>query len=274
LYTTPDILECIYFKQKGSYKDLRHVHDYELDFYINGNRDMYIDEKYYRISKGTLVFRKPGQVVESCGDYDVYTLTLDFSHQVNIPPEKYLRHENPHIQSLCHNEIFDIIPSVFLPYHQSEIQNLMQKLTECSYPNPINKNQQQSLISELLLLILSDACRHSREFSKKHKESYVEKACNYINNNYDKNLSIDDIASHLSLNKHYLIRLFKKELSQTPNSYILETRLFYARRMLIQTEFSVKEISFACGFNTPSYFIKCFREKLQKSPSAYRKEYM
>jgi len=82
---------------------------------------------------------------------------------------------------------------------------------------------------------------------------------------------VDDIANHVALNKNYLIKLFKKEIGMTPHTYIIKTRLFYAKLMLIQTDLSVENIALSCGFNNSSYFIKCFRETFGNSPSKYRK---
>ena len=122
---------------------------------------------------------------------------------------------------------------------------------------------------------MSDAVkfrRHTRE-KIKNKTVYIRKACNYINNNYDKDLSVEKIAEHLSLNKNYFIRIFKEELGTTPNQYILESRLFYAVNLLVQSQQSIKDIGELCGFNTPSYFIKCFKQRFGKSPLIYRNEY-
>lgn len=271
-HTVPKILECIHYTLKSSCKNSRYVKDYEFDFYLSGERDMYIDGNYHRISAGTLVFRKPGQFVESLGDYDVYTLTIDFSNKVTIPQNKYMRQNNPIEQELCHHKIFDMVPETFFPYHQNEIKSLMKEMTLCSYPNIINEEMQNKLLTEFLLLVLSDSYKYARE-NKKSKENYVEKACQYINKNYDKAITVEKIAEYLSLNKNYLIRIFKKELNITPNHFVLKTRLFYAKLMLLQTDLTIKDIALSCGFNTPSYFIKCFKENFKKSPAVYKKEF-
>ena len=153
---------------------------------------------------------------------------------------------------------------------------LYKKLISCSYPNVINKELQKKYVCELLLLILSDACRRNREMTEPQysKETYIEKACSYISRNYNKEITVDALAEYVSLNKNYLIRLFKKELMSTPNQYIIETRLYHARVMLLQTNLSVKSIAFSCGFNTPSYFIKCFKESFGQTPAEYRETHL
>ena len=274
-FPIPSILQCIHFKAKNPGKQMRYVKDYEFDLYIGGERDMYLDEKYYKITRGSLVFRKPGQTVTCYGDFNAYMLTLDFSHQNPIPPEMYIRGNSTPNQTTCFFDVFDIIPDVFFPYHMDDIVTLYKKIISCSYPNIIDCELQKKYITEFLFLILSDSARYNRELYDitKNKDQYIEKAIHYINMNYKNKIMIDDIARHLSLNKNYLIRLFKKEMSVTPNRYINETRLYHARLMLIQTKLSVQNIAFDCGFGTPAYFGKCFKEYFGKTPVEYRTDY-
>ena len=130
---------------------------------------------------------------------------------------------------------------------------------------------QKKLLTEFLFLVISDAFRYNRESVEPDSTdaNHVKKACQYINRHYNANLTVETLAQIVSLNKNYLIRLFNKELSTTPNQYILETRLFHARYLLLQTRLSIQDISLSCGFNTPSYFIKCFRNRYGQSPLVY-----
>ena len=111
-----------------------------------------------------------------------------------------------------------------------------------------------------------------KKYSAPKEGFLIEKCLAYINENYADDITLESIAKINYISQNQLCRLFKKELGVTPNHFITETRLFYAKLMLTQTELSVKSIAFSCGFNTPSYFIKCFREKFGKSPNVYKKE--
>lgn len=268
----PQILQCGKFVHKCNQKNIRYVKDYEFDLYLETQRDMYIDGRYYKISEGALVFRKPGQIVESTGDYNTYILSLDFSGKINIPQEKYLRTRKEPQQELCRDELLEQIPEMFFPYHKEDLKILYKKMIDCSYPNITDTEQLEKLMREFMFLIYADALRYNREANdtKFSKPGYVERACRYINENYAQALSIDKIAEYLSLNKHYLIRVFKRELNITPNNYILRTRLFYAKHLLTETNNSVTNIAFSVGFNTPSYFIKCFKEYYRQTPNSYR----
>lgn len=274
-FPIPNVLQCCRFIAEGQNFAQRQVKDYEFDFYMGGERDMYIDGRFYKISKGCLVFRKPGQTVIGCGDYNMFILTLDFSKQQSIPEEKYFRSDITPIQKKCESDVLDNIPEVFFPSHQEEVLELYKVISKYSYPNIVNRELQQKAVTEFLLLVSLDSYKYRREslINENKNNSYVKRACNYINRNYSEDISVGKIAEYLSLNKNYFIKLFKKEISQTPNQYILETRLFYAKLMLVQTDVSIGEIALSCGFNTVSYFIKCFREKFGKSPLIYRNTY-
>ena len=107
----PTILECRYFfTQDSSSSPMRLVTDYEFDFYIDGERDMYIDDVHYKIGSGSLVIRTPGQRVYSKGDYNCYILTLDFSKR---SLKNYKRNQSTEFQPIYNSPIWDILPSVF-----------------------------------------------------------------------------------------------------------------------------------------------------------------
>lgn len=271
--TMPTILECTHYIAQCSLINKRYVKDYEFDFYVDGERSVTMDGVPYKLSKGSMVFRKPGQMVTGYGDYNAYMLTLDFSNTLKIAPNEYIRNRDSIDQVLCHPDVFNIIPDVFFPAHQQELSELYEKMIACSYPNIMDVKMQKRLIAEFLFLVISDAFRYNRESIEPDSANtnYVKKVCQYINRHYNENITVETLAQIVSLNKNYLIRLFNKELSTTPNQYILETRLFYARNLLLQTRLSIQDISLSCGFNTPSYFIKCFRTRYGQSPLVYRR---
>ena len=268
----PDILQCMAFKGSSVGKSSRYVKDYEIDIYLGGQRDMYIDGTRYKITEGSTVFRKPGQLVESYGDYNCYMLTLDFSKEINISQEKYMRHRTGDAQSICQDNILEDIPPVFYPYHKDELVAIIKKIESVSYPNIEHSDLAKQYVFEFLLLLIADAVRHAREPLERSvaAKDYIKTACSYIKGNYNKEISVSHLAEMLNLNPNYMIRLFKNNLGITPGKYITELRLFYAKNMLLETDLSTKEIAFQCGFNSPAYFTKCFKAKYKKPPEQYR----
>lgn len=273
-FFTPRILQCAQYNNKVSFDMTRCVKDYEFDLYIDGGFETRIDGRAYNIQKGCFVLRKPGQHVVEKGIFNSYALTLDFSGRENIAPNNYFRRYTGEPQSLCYPEVFEHFPDAFYPYHYNDLKNIYMELTDSFYPNIANIEFQNKLLEELLLLLLSDVYHHNRDMAKKNKKpTPVEDACRYINRNYANHITLDEIAAYVYLDKNHLVRLFKKSIKTTPIQYLLEMRLFHARLLLMQTTFSVDTIAQKCGFNTTSYFIKCFKEKFSKTPLQYRTSY-
>ena len=272
-FPIPEVLECMHFVASSSVVNKRITRNYEFDLYLSGERDMILDGIHYHISEGDLVFRKPGQSIIGYGDYNMYLITLDFSHTVDKSSKLFRSTSTPQ-QPTCELDILDSIPAVFTPTHFSEMKLLYQRISQYFLPNFYDNKLQNLYMAELLFLILADANKHNQRILKKSVKgnSYIKNACKYINLNYAKAITINDIASQLSINPNYLIRLFKKELGTTPNQYIIEIRLLHAQSLLAQTDYSIQYVSQQCGFNTPSYFTKCFKRVFNISPFEYRQK--
>ncbi len=231
---------------------------------------MYLDENRYKIIDGCMIFRKPGQIVYAYGDYNAYMLTLDFSGENAHLATGYKRSSSTPQQKECDLDVLEAIPEVFFPHHKDELTELYIRLCELHCAE--KKEESRRALSEFLFLVLSDSYRYTRESPQKktNGEKYVQTVKEFISKSYQKRLSVDDMARYASVSKNYLIRLFRKELGITPNKYLTDTRLYNARLLLTRTELSVKSIALSCGFATPSYFIKCFREHFSETPLEYR----
>ena len=268
---SPKVLECMHFVSKCAKADKRTVTNYEFDLYLDGEHKICLDGTFYTETERCLIFRKPGQITSGTGDYNTYILTLDFSENAPLQNNIY-RPVCGTLQQICNFEELALIPPVFRPYHFDELKDLMDRLASCSYPNVEDKTLQNQYIKEFILLVLCDAARHKRDETKNRtKNTHIKNACDYISKNFTQNITVSDIAEHLHLTKNHLIKLFKKELKETPNQYVLKLKLIYAQYLILHSEQTLQQIAFACGFNTPSYFAKRFYEHFSVLPSELRK---
>ncbi len=92
----------------------------------------------------------------------------------------------------------------------------------------------------------------------------------YIESHYQEEVTLDDLAASAGVSKSECLRCFKTTLQTTPYKYLMDYRLSKAARLLKETNLSVSEITIQTGFNSQSYFGKCFREKMNCTPSEYR----
>ena len=87
----------------------------------------------------------------------------------------------------------------------------------------------------------------------------------------DPDFSIERLAGALRISKTTLKRKVRDLLDTSPNDYIREHRLLRAERLLVTSSDRISEICYATGFQTPSYFAKCFKAKYGLSPQDYLK---
>ncbi len=89
--------------------------------------------------------------------------------------------------------------------------------------------------------------------------------------NLEEPMSLDELAKHVSLSRRQLERLFQKHLNRVPTRYYLELRLSRARQLLLQTNKSIVEVAFACGFVSAPHFSKCYRDHFGIPPRDERR---
>ena len=101
-------------------------------------------------------------------------------------------------------------------------------------------------------------------------ESLIEKAENYINKNYMKDISLDDISRYCNISSYYFSKLFKQETGENYVEYLSRVRIENAKKMLTESEASIKEISYSVGFSDPNYFSRAFKKYEGVSPTEYK----
>ena len=98
----------------------------------------------------------------------------------------------------------------------------------------------------------------------------IAKAISYIDANYSKDLSLDDIVAVSEVSKYHFIRLFSKTMKKTPIQYVTKVRLERAVELLHSTDLSIQEIARQTGFQSGNYFNKVFKQYFSISPGKYR----
>ena len=101
----------------------------------------------------------------------------------------------------------------------------------------------------------------------------ILKVKNYISKNYMDDLRLPMLADLAGMSASAFSRFFKLHTGRNISEYIIDLRLGYAARMLVDTQKSISEIGFDCGFNNLSNFNRIFKKKKGCSPSEFRENY-
>jgi AraC family carnitine catabolism transcriptional activator len=84
-------------------------------------------------------------------------------------------------------------------------------------------------------------------------------------------LAIDPLAANVGITRRQLERLFRTSMGESPAGFYLNLRLERGRQLLQQTDLSVMEVSLACGFESSSYFARCYKNRFQRPPRQDRR---
>lgn len=98
----------------------------------------------------------------------------------------------------------------------------------------------------------------------------INKILDFTSENYDQNIKIEDVAEIVNLTKESFCRYFKAQTRKTYLEYLIEYRITKACRMIMETQKSIKEIGYSCGFDSLSNFHTQFKKIIKQSPLEYK----
>ena len=134
-----------------------------------------------------------------------------------------------------------------------------------------HKKAAYSKVCYSLLLDLSSCIKHINTSVPVQENRLVQQIIAYLEENYAKPVSLDDIARYVKLSKEYMCTLFKQCMQQSIMHYLQSVRISRARIFLLQyPEKKVLDIAKMCGFESPSYFGKIFKKEIGVTPENYR----
>ena len=103
------------------------------------------------------------------------------------------------------------------------------------------------------------------------RESRVlTETCKYVQENFHRPISIEELAANVSFSPSYFCKLFKRAANTTPAEYVISVRLSNAKLLLLETNLTISQIAEMCGFCDASYFSYYFKKSFGKTPLEYR----
>jgi AraC-like DNA-binding protein len=266
----------LFLRTKNKFDFPLHYHEeFELNFIRNG--------------KGAK--RVIGNHMEEIGDLELVLVGSNLPH--GWFTHKCKSQEIQEITIQFHRDLFD---EKFLQRNQmSFIRNLLERslrgvcftkeTSEAIMPRLIELPQKHGFDSVLELMSILHDLSISRNaqtlsdgsFNTVETISYnsrrIEKIMNYLNNNFDKDVSLTEAAKIAGMTEVALSRFFKARTGKTFVDTTNEVRLGNASRMLIDTTHSITEVAYKCGFNNMSNFNRIFKKKKDCTPKEFRQSY-
>ncbi len=120
---------------------------------------------------------------------------------------------------------------------------------------------------------MMQVCCSIRDKNEEHSESVVEKAKAYIQENFNREISLDDVSKEVNISPYYFSKIFKEESGENFTEYLTNIRIRKARELLENADMSIKEIGVMSGYSDPNYFSRIFKKHQGVTPREYRERY-
>ncbi len=257
------ILECRRFATTHPLSSkVRTVKDYEIDLELGEERFVVIDGEPFPIRRGNVCVRKPGQTVYGIGTQNSILLTIDFSsHQ---SPVRYSRNIEGPLQPLFVGELLENLQGVIVPHAEHTFIPIYTELLDMAFTDT---EAAKMLVLELLYKLNAEVCRNAYQGMKPAKTACAL-ALGYLKNNLEKEITLEQLAEQVHLNKNYLVRLFKQTYGKSPIRMLISLRMELARDLLTSTDMSVGDIAIACGYTSAAYFTAEYKKQFGLTPKA------
>lgn len=226
---------------------------YLVHYVTRGKGRLWMNDTCYVIEKDTMFLIRPG-------------ITCVYQADKDDPWEYcWICIDGYDVENMLNNSGFDKVNLLFFDKSNGEVRDAM--LNFIFYFSKY-KNNEYMLLSRLYNIF-----GHMKIQMKKQqaKSIHVERAIDYIYENYSKNISVTDIAEYLGIDRTYLYRLFKKEYNMSPQKYLLNFRLKTAMNKIEGGNMSIADIAYNCGFNDASAFCHQFKKVYKDTPLNYRR---
>lgn len=161
---------------------------------------------------------------------------------------------------------------IFLPQSEQagtllkdELFHLASSKTQSSY----------HLIGHLFLImdaLLSGSSSRRKTQNGKRTQFYTNEAIAFISANYPFSITVEDMANRLNLDRSYFGKIFRENMGQSPQEFLIRYRLSKAAELLKTTDLSIKDISVQVGYPNQLHFSRAFKNVYGLSPRSYRQK--
>lgn len=117
---------------------------------------------------------------------------------------------------------------------------------------------------------IAEACRNIQSKRSEKSGSVIEEAMRYIRENYNRDISLDEVSREVNISPYYFSKLFKDSTEQNYIEYLTNLRMDKAKELLLTTDSSMKEICSMVGYADPNYFSRTFKKNIGVTPTEYK----
>lgn len=231
---------------------------YCLEYCNAGSGRVIINEREYAVKRGQSFMLFPGSIVtlESSRE-DPWAFTWVHFHGTKVAQ---------YLESMGITE-----DSPFFPWEeQPEVLALMQRGVEiCLAQSPALEFEQKAYGNALFALLAKTHPSYESDMLRRSPQRYISQALQYIEANMIRRVTVSDIAAHIGLNRTYFATLFREEMGQTPQEFLIHCRMQKACDFLSNPRATVSNVAYSLGYE-PRIFSRVFKKTIGCTPLEYK----
>ena len=267
-------LSIIDFEQACVANEDQFVDSFNIIWIKEGKARYNVDLNHYNLEDETLFFLNPGQV------FAINSEQIKVGYRITFIPDFYCietKDRETACNGLLFNNIYDrpyITPD---PHTLAELESIVkQMITEFLSPD----TSHEELIRVYLKLFLIKASRIKKEqlrYTTKPEDSdheIVRQFISLVEKHFREVHSVSQYADMLNISAKTLTKKLHSLDRKAPSDFIKERLVLEAKRELIYTAKSVKEIAYDLGFIDPAYFNRFFKKASGLSPASFKEDYL
>ena len=255
-----------------------HSHDYyELYFQIKGSRLYFCNNKYFTITENTLIVTKPNVLHKfengtfTHAEQGMFTRIL-----IAVSASFFSPAQIAYLDALDEKAVFSLSEE-----RMPDVNNTLNALLETNASVANDKQIELALYMGLLLYQIKTATQRILAPDMQLKNApmlqsnpTILKIMDYINTNYTKSISLNELSAVCCLSKTWLCKCFFQAMHMTIFEYKLSLQINKAKEWLINNKYSMSTISKRLGFSSHNYFSSTFKKIEGITPLQYRKKHL
>lgn len=256
---------------------IRHKCNYFTCIYmLEGEGVLTLDTDTFDVGRGDFYILPPKVYYALETSPDSICIYFNMRQQFLAAEHKHIFQENPVLTSFIVKSLEPDHSMTYLVLHTNGNKNIshfiLTMFAEYINQDKFSNNAMRNYLSLLFTAILRDKDTVIDSSVKVTRiDQQYQQVVDYLKQNYQ-TASLSSAAEYIHFSKQYICKIVKQRTGDTFNHLLMQIRLDMVKLYLLETDLTLDNISFLCGFAAASHMSKVFKNQYGMSPSAYKKE--
>lgn len=264
------------YRKSDIFRHLR-TPDCRLFYILNGTGKIKFNDVEYELqSNSAIIFQSGTEYIWDTNHTDIISINFDYTMNfTNITrPFHPIHSQRFDEKNILENIKFDDAEVLNNPLFVANATNIAPMLRMITSIFHLKDTFSAEMITSYMKAIITTMVYNSKNNINKNSDASadtVNKIIEYIQTNYNQNISNAEIAEKFHFNHSYIGRIFKSHTGSSIHQFLLDYRMNIAKELLRSQNSSIHSIAHAVGFNDSHHFVKYFKQSVGQTPTEYRK---